>query len=82
MNDIKMYEVKFSGRQVALTIGAHAQLGLRYLFCVSVTTFSGTTHNEGTTYVKVGCCNVFILKKGDFRKTAAFKSYCLKTKRK
>ena len=78
----------FSEIATLLTLGAHAQRGLWYLsrmsVCLSVclSVFCLYAQRENKIATRGGLLlQQLHFKKGDFRKTAAFKSYGLKTKR-
>ena len=76
----------------SLTLGAHAQRGLRYLVCHSVClsvclsvcyhVFCHYAQHGGQKAIPTGSVPHWLdFKKGDFCKSTAFKSYGVKTKR-
>ena len=72
----------------SLTLGAHAQRGLQYLVCHSVRlsvcyhVFCHYAQQGGQKAIPTGSVPHWLdFKNGDFRKSTAFKSYGLKTKR-
>ena len=71
-----------------LTLGAHAQRGLQYLVCHSVClsvcyhVFCHYVQQGGQKAIPTGSVPHWLdFKNGDFRKSTAFKSYGVKTKR-
>ena len=75
-----------------LTLGAHAQRGLQYLVCKSVCpsvrrsvcyhVFCHYAQQGGQKAIPMGSVPHWLdFKNGDFRKSTAFKSYGVKTKR-
>ena len=71
-----------------LTLGVHAQRGLQYMVCKSVClsvcyhVFCHYTQQGGQKAIPTGSVPHWLdLKNGDFRKSTAFKSYGVKTKR-
>ena len=72
-----------------ITLGAHAQRGLQYSFCHSVCyqVFCHYAQQGGQKAILTGSVPPSMVphwlhfKKGDFRKSTAFKSYGVKTKR-